>query len=75
MWVHLIIFVAAFGTVFVWKAGWLRLDGIADKESIRLFLIVALLGNMLGMALTLTSGSSELYQKGHRIEKRYRKGY
>ena len=69
MWVHLIIFVAAFGTVFVWKAGWLRLDGIADKESIRLFLIVALLGNMLGMALTLTSGSSELYQKGHRIEK------
>ena len=69
MWVHLIIFVAAFGTVLVWKAGWLRLDGIADKESIRLFLIVALLGNMLGMALTLTNGSSELYQKGHRIEK------
>ena len=69
MWVHLIIFAAAFGTVLVWKAGWLRLDGIADKESIRLFLIVAVCGNVLGMVLTLTSGSSELYQKGHRIEK------
>lgn len=69
MWVHLIIFAAAFGTVLVWKAGWLRLDGIADKESIRLFLIVAVCGNVLGMVLTLTSGGSELYQKGHRIEK------
>ena len=36
MWVHFIIFMTAFGTVLVWKAGWLRLDGIADKESLRL---------------------------------------
>ena len=35
MWVHFIIFMTAFGTVLVWKAGWLRLDGIADKESLR----------------------------------------
>ena len=69
MWVHLIIFAAAFGTVLVWKAGWLRLDGIADKESVRLFLLVAICGNILGMVLTLTSGSSEVYEKGHRIEK------
>ena len=32
MWVHFIIFMTAFGTVLVWKAGWLRLDGIADKR-------------------------------------------
>lgn len=44
MWVHFIIFMTAFGTVLVWKAGWLRLDGIADKESLRLFLIVAVCG-------------------------------
>ena len=69
MWVHLIIFAAAFGTALVWKAGWLRLDGIADKESVRLFLLVAICGNILGMVLTLTSGSSEVYEKGHRIEK------
>ena len=59
----------AFGTVLVWKAGWLRLDGIADKESLRLFLIVAVCGNLVGMAMTLTNGDSEIYQKGHRIEK------
>lgn len=69
MWVHLIIFAAVFGTIFVWKTGWLRLDGIADKESIRLFLLVAVCGNILGMIMTLTSGGSELYQKGHKIEK------
>lgn len=69
MWVHLIIFAAVFGIVFVWKTGWLRLDGIADKESIRLFLLVAVCGNILGMIMTLTSGGSELYQKGHKIEK------
>ena len=69
MWVHFIIFMTAFGTVLVWKAGWLRLDGIADKESLRLFLIVAVCGNLAGMAMTLTNGNSEIYQKGHRIEK------
>ena len=69
MWVHFIIFMTAFGTVLVWKAGWLRLDGITDKESLRLFLIVAVCGNLAGMAMTLTNGDSEIYQKGHRIEK------
>ena len=69
MWVHFIIFMTAFGTVLVWKAGWLRLDGIADKESLRLFLIVAVCGNLAGMAMTLTNGDSEIYQKGYRIEK------
>jgi len=60
MWVHFIIFMTAFGTVLVWKAGWLRLDGIADKESLRLFLIVAVCGNLAGMAMTLTNGNSEI---------------
>ena len=52
----LLFFMTAFGTVLVWKAGWLRLDGIADKESLRLFLIVAVCGNLAGMAMTLTNG-------------------
>lgn len=69
MWIHLIIFAVVFGVVIVWKAGWLRLDGIADKESLRLFLIVAVCGNMVGMALTLTAGRDEICQKNYRIEK------
>ena len=63
MWVHFIIFMTAFGTVLVWKAGWLRLDGIADKESLRLFLIVAVCGNLAGMAMTLTMETVKFIRK------------
>ena len=69
MWVHIIIFVLTFGTVLVWKAGWIRLDGIADRQSMRLFLLVAVCGNLLGMALTMTDGKDVVYQEGHRMEK------
>ena len=55
MWVHLVIFIVAAGSAFAWKAGWLKLDGLADRESVRWFLIVAVCGNLVGMLLTLTS--------------------
>ena len=69
MWVHIIIFVLTFGIMLVWKAGWIRLDGIADRQSMRLFLLVAVCGNLLGMALTMTDGKDVVYQEGHRMEK------
>lgn len=69
MWVHLVIFIVAAGSAFAWKAGWLKLDGLADRESVRWFLIVAVCGNLVGMLLTLTSGSSEVYTNGYRLEK------
>lgn len=69
MWVHIILFVLTFGIVLVWKAGWIRLDGIADRQSMRLFLLVAVCGNLLGMALTMTDGKDVVYQEGHRMEK------
>ena len=69
MWVHIILFVLTFGIVLVWKAGWIRLDGIADRQSMRLFLLVAVCGNLLGMALTMTDGKVVVYQEGHRMEK------
>ncbi len=69
MWVHIILFVLTFGIALVWKAGWIRLDGIADRQSMRLFLLVAVCGNLLGMALTMTDGKDVVYQEGHRMEK------
>ena len=69
MWVHIILFVLTFGIVLVGKAGWIRLDGIADRQSMRLFLLVAVCGNLLGMALTMTDGKDVVYQEGHRMEK------
>ena len=79
MWVHIAIFAVIAGIGLSWKAGWLHLDGLADSESVRLFLLVAVCGNLLGMLLTLTSGGSQVYTNGHRLEKeinsrsRYRK--
>ena len=69
MWVHIVIFVVIAGIGAGWKAGWFRLDGLADRESVRLFLIVAVCGNFLGMALTLTSGGREVYTDGYRLRK------
>lgn len=69
MWIHIAVFVIIAGIVLGWKAGWLRLDGLADRESIRLFLLVAVCGNLLGMMLTVTSGGTEIYTDGHRLKK------
>lgn len=69
MWVHIAIFAVIAGIGLSWKAGWLHLDGLADSESVRLFLLVAVCGNLLGMLLTLTSGGSQVYTNGHRLEK------
>ena len=50
MWVHIVIFILAFGTVLISKAGWIHLDALGDKKGVRLFLTVAVCGNFLGMA-------------------------
>ena len=41
MWVHIAIFAVIAGIGLSRKAGWLHLDGLADSESVRLFLLVA----------------------------------
>ena len=69
MWIHIVIFVVIAGIVLGWKTGWLQLDGLADRESVRLFLLVAVCGNLLGTALTLTGGGREVYTEGYRLEK------
>ena len=69
MWIHLVIFIVTAGVAAAWKAGWLKLDGLADRNSVRLFFLVAVCGNLLGMLLTLTGGSGEVYTQGHRLQK------
>ena len=69
MWIHLVIFVLAFGIVLIWKAGWIRLDGLTDKKSMQLFLLVAVCGNLLGMVLTFTSGADVEYSEQSGIKK------
>ena len=66
MWVHIVIFTAAFGLVLFSKAGWIHWGLLADKKGVRLFLTVAVGCNLLGMLLTWKGGENA-YSSGLRI--------
>ena len=53
MWVHVVIFVMILCALTGWKKGWIPSSGIGGKDGIRLFAVVAIAGNLLGMILTL----------------------
>lgn len=67
MWVHIVIFILAFGTVLVSKAGWIHLDALGDKKGVRLFLAVAVCGNFLGIAMTMTGEGGTAQSDAYRI--------
>lgn len=69
MWLHVVIFLITLGIVLIWKMGWLRLEGIADRKSMRLFLLVAVCGNVLGLVLTASGGADQVYSEGYQIKK------
>ena len=57
MWIHLLIFLLILVLALAEKTGWLRVDGITDGKGWKLFLLVAVLGNLLGMLLTMAGTS------------------
>lgn len=57
MWVHIVIFAAAFGLIICSRAGWIHWELLEDKKGTRLFLAVAVGCNLLGMLLTLKGGT------------------
>ena len=67
MWVHLAIFLLTAGIFIIWKTGRLHLEGMADKKSIQLFILVAICGNLLGLFLTATEGADIIYSRNTRI--------
>ena len=68
MWVHVVIFVMILCALTGWKKGWIPSSGIGGKDGIRLFAVVAIAGNLLGMILTLQNGG-QVYPQGYRLEK------
>ncbi|URW87249.1 type II secretion system F family protein [Blautia wexlerae] len=50
------------------EKGWIPSSGIGGKDGIRLFAVVAIAGNLLGMILTLQNGG-QVYPQGYRLEK------
>ena len=68
MWIHVVIFVMILCALTGWKKGWIPSSGIGGKDGIRLFAVVAIAGNLLGMILTLQNGG-QVYPQGYRLEK------
>lgn len=69
MWFHIVIFVMVPAIAAGWKTGWLRAEKFGTAEGRRLFVMVALAGNMIGLALTLKDGGGSIYSEGHGLEK------
>ena len=68
MWVHIVIFMLILGAFLAGKLG--RLPPWADNaEGQKLFVLVALAGNIIGMLLTFQSGGGTVYSSGYRMEK------
>ena len=69
MWIHIVIFIIIFAVVILWKNGLLPEMKSIDRESKKLFVIVAVAGNVLGMIVTMQSGIPIVYKDGHKLEK------
>lgn len=69
MEVHIILLVIVLGMMIARKTGLLHMEVLEDKKGRRLFLTVALAGNLLGLLLTVTSSGGTVYSNGHRIER------
>lgn len=68
MWIHIVIFMVILGAFLAGKLG--RLPPWAgNAEGQKLFILVALAGNIIGMLLTVQSGGGTVYSSGYRIEK------
>lgn len=66
MWVHIVIFMLILGAFLAGKLG--RLPPWADNaEGQKLFVLVALAGNIIGMLLTFQSGGGTVYSSKQKV--------
>lgn len=69
MWIHVVIFMLALGFVLVQKAGWIKMELPGEKNNLRLFLVIVLCTNLLGIAFTIARGREEVLPDDFRLEK------
>ena len=69
MWLHIVIFVILFLLAAGSRLGWLHVEQIGTQKGRKLFLAVALTGNIMGLAMTCTKGGGEIYQDGYELKK------
>ena len=69
MWLHIGVFIVVAVLAVGVKAGWIPAENAGTKKGRRLFLTVALLGNLAGMLLTILHGGGQVCSEGYRLEK------
>lgn len=75
MWIHMILFLVVAGISVAWKTGWLKMEGIGDASGRRLFVVVAVGGNLLGMLITLGNMTSAPDTQEYRMAKEENSSY
>lgn len=70
MWVHIVIFILILVVVILWKINLLPQIRLLDGNGKKLFVLIALSGNILGLLVTLQNGIPEVYVDGHRLLKK-----
>lgn len=75
MWVHIVIFALAAGTVLLSRAEWIYLEPLKDKKGLRLFLTVAVCMNLVGTALTIKENSGNIQQGDCRLPREENSSY
>ncbi len=69
MWLHIILFVMIVIVALGWKFQWFGVEKKKNQQGRRLFVMVALCGNILGAVLTFQSGGNKIYSNGHSMKK------
>lgn len=75
MWVHIIIFILVLVLALVGRTGWIPLEPLEDRKSLKLFLLVAVCMNFLGMLLTFTGEGRRMQEDHFRIAREETGGY
>ena len=60
MWLHIGVFIIVAVLAVGVKVGWIPAENAGTKKGRRLFLTVALLGNLAGMLLTVLHGGGQV---------------
>ena len=69
MWLHIGVFIIVAVLAVGVKVGWIPAENAGTKKGRRLFLTVALLGNLAGMLLSVLHGGGQVCSEDYSLEK------
>lgn len=69
MWLHIVIFVILLLLAACSTLGWIHVENMGTAKGRKLFLAVALAGNITGLLLTWTKGGGQAFEDGYELKK------